>query len=223
MKRHSLPVALLLWGALFTGCEKDTTQDATPYGIHYQLTTSNPTTVLSTVPSEHETTRMQAAVSWKSGSAVARRIRFQAVGDDEVDIRTGVPTNIVMMGPATNLGMITLPAGDYEDARFTIELSPTNPFLLTGEYNGTPLVLQIPGPIQFELSEAALSIAARTHYRALTTLNLSRILSGITADGLSEAEESNGQILIAPNSNVQLYNIILNNLKNLGELEFGKQ
>jgi hypothetical protein len=223
MKRHSFPVALLLSGTLFTGCEKEANESPTLYGIHYQLTTSNPATVLGTAPTGEGAARMQATVSWKSGSAVARRIRFEAVGDDEVDIRTAVPTQIAMIGPATDLGMITIPAGDYEDARFTIELSATDPFQLTGDYNGTPLVLQIPGPIHFELSEATLSIAARTHYRALTTLNLSRILSGITADRLSEAFESNGQILISPNSNVPLYNIILNNMKNLGELEFGKQ
>lgn len=223
MKRHSLPLMVLLGGALMMGCEKEATGDTTPYGIHYQLTTSNPSTVLGTVPTGEGAARMQASVSWKSGSAVARRIRFEAEGDDEVDIRTGVPTQIVMMGPATNLGMIPIPAGEYEDARFTIELSPNDAFQLSGDYNGTPLALLIPGPISFELEESTLSIAARTNYRALTTLNLSILLTGITADMLSEAQISNGQILISPDANTRLYHIIAANVKNLGELEFGKQ
>ena len=217
MKKQSYPLALLLCGVLFTGCEKD--EEAT-YGVYYQLTTSNPTTVLGTSPTEGRTARMQAAVSWKSGSAVARRIRFEGVGDTEIDIRTGTPTNINQIGPATSLGMISLPAGDYEEVRFTIELSHSDPFQLTGDYNGTPLVLQVTTPIDFVLDEGDLSIAARTNYNALTTLNLSQLLNGISASMLSDAMVSNGQILISPSSNVTLYNLIVANMKDLGALQF---
>lgn len=223
MKRHSLPAALLLCGAFFIGCEKEDTANTTTYGIHYQLTTSNPSTLLGKTFSGERTAGVQTTVSWKSGSAVARRIRFEASGDDEVDIRTAAPTNITMPGPATDLGLITVPAGNYEDVRFTIELSRTEPFLLTGDYNGTPLVLQVTAPLDIVLDRDLLTIDANTNYRALTTLNLSRVLRGISAVMMSDATVSNGQILISASSNTRLYNIILENMKDWSSWEFGKQ
>ena len=223
MKRHSLPAALLLCGVLFMACEKEDTSYNTTYGVQYQLATSNPSTVLGTVPTEGRTAQTLASVSWRSGSAVARRIRFEGTGEDEIDIRTGVPTPIQMVGPATSLGILEVPAGTYEEVRFTIELSRTDPFQLTGDFNGTPLLLQVTDPIDIELERDALTIDALTNYTALTTLNLSSILAGITADMLSEATVSNGQILISATSNTRLYQIILANMKSLGELEFGKQ
>lgn len=210
-------------GVLFMGCEKDDTTPDTPYGIQYQLATSHPATVLGTTPTDGGTARTQAALSWRSGSAVARRIRFQGISDDEIDIRTGVPTPIVMVGPATDLGRIEVPAGDYEEVRFTIELSHTDPFQLTGDYNGTPLLLQITAPIDITLERDALTIDAQTNYHATTTLNLSQLLSGITAGMLSEAALSNGEIHISATSNTRLYDIIVANLANWGELEFGRQ
>lgn len=214
---------MLLCGALFMGCEKEDTTHNTTYGIQYQLATSNPSMVLGTTPSEGRTARMQAAVSWRSGSAVARRIRFQGMSDDEIDIRTGVPTPIVMVGPATDLGRIEVPAGDYEEVRFTIELSHTDPFQLTGDYNGTPLLLQITGPVDITLERDALTIDALTNYTATTTLNLSQLLSGITAGMLSEAALSNGEIHISSTSNTRMYDLIVANMKSWGELEFAKQ
>lgn len=220
MKRHSFPVALLLCSVLFTGCDKEDLVDTTPYGVYYQLTTSNPSSVLSSMPTAQGTTRVLGDLTWKSGSAVARYIRFRGLGDREVDIRTSAPTSISMIGPPTDLGMIAIPAGDYEEVRFTIELSRTDPFVLTGDFNGTSLVVQLTDPIDIEVDEAALSIAPRTNYRLLTTLNLSRVLSGISAAMLSEAMGSNGQILISAHSNEGLYNIIKGNIRKLGELEF---
>lgn len=223
MKRHSFPAALLLCGVLFMACEKEDTSYNTTYGVQYQLATSNPTTVLGTAPTDGRTAQTLASVSWRSGSAVARRIRFQGMGDDEIDIRTGVPTPIAMVGPATALGTLEVPAGAYEEVRFTIELSRTDPFQLTGDFNGTPLLLQVTDPIDIQMERDVLTIDALTNYTALATLNLSSLLSGITGDMLSEAAVSNGQILISATSNTRLYQIILVNMKAMGALEFGKK
>lgn len=220
MKRHRLPVYLLWCGVLFMACEKENT-DAT-YGVRYQITTSNPSSLLGTFPAgiNSNTERTATTVSWTSGSAVARRIRFEGTGDNEVDIRIDVPQNITLIGPSTTLGELYIPVGDYQDARFTIELSRTDPFVLTGNVDGTPIVLQVPPPLSFEMDRSTLSVLASTNYDATTTLNLSRVLNGITADMLADAALTNGQILISPTSNQRIYNLMLANMKTLGELEF---
>jgi hypothetical protein len=226
MKRHSLPVCVLLCSVLFMACEHDSVPEELPvYGVHYQLATSNQPTVLGNTPSgvSAATAKTATTVSWRSGSAVARRISFQATGDDEVDIRTAAPGLINLVGVPTNLGMLSIPKGSYTDARFTIELSPTDPFQLTGDFNGTPLVLQITSPISFELDQEELAIADLTNYNAVTTLNLSRVFNGVSSALLSEATLSNGQIVISPASNTRIYNIMLENMKDLAELEFAKR
>jgi hypothetical protein len=50
-------------------------------------------------------------------------------------------------------------------------------------------------------------------------MDLAAINKGITASALSNAVKTNGDVLISPNVNVDLYDIIVRNLRDLGEEE----
>ena len=64
------------------------------------------------------------------------------------------------------------------------------------------------------------TVLANNGYNALTTLNLSLLTRGITQTMLDNAVKTNGTILINSLSNVDLYNIILNNLNECDDIDF---
>ena len=64
------------------------------------------------------------------------------------------------------------------------------------------------------------TVSANSGYNALTSLNLSLLSRGITQIMLENAVKTNGTIVISSSLNVDLYNIILNNLKESDEIEF---
>jgi uncharacterized membrane protein len=56
--------------------------------------------------------------------------------------------------------------------------------------------------------------------KALTTINLSLLTTGVSELMLNNAVLTNGTIIISSTSNANIYNIILNNLHDSDEVEF---
>ena len=66
------------------------------------------------------------------------------------------------------------------------------------------------------------TLLSNTGYHALTTLNLSLLTRGISQAMLDNAAKTNGAIVISSSSNVDLYTIIFNNLRDCDGMEFDK-
>ena len=120
-----------------------------------------------------------------------------------------------------------LPAGSYKEVEFKVELNPTatEPALsLNGTYTSTgpaiPIIFRIATPLEIETEMNNVTVLANNGYNALTTLNLSLLTRGMSQTMLDNAVKTNGTILINSSSNVDLFNIILNNLKECDDIDF---
>ena len=198
-------------------CKKE--NSGTP-GISYQLQTSNRSSVLGRVASGN--------IVWTSGFGNASEVKFEGKGPSgEIQYKSTLQQRIDLFSGISTLGNVTLPAGSYKEVEFKVELNPTATepaLLLNGTYTSTgpavPIIFRIATPLEIETEMNNVTVLANNGYNALTTLNLSLLTRGITQTMLDNAVKTNGTILINSSSNVDLYNIILNNLKECDDIDF---
>ncbi len=125
------------------------------------------------------------------------------------------------------LGVITIPSGSYEEIKFEVEIQPNGneaAFQLKGNFTNalglvTPVTLNVNAMIEIDSKQLNLTIVDGNNLTALTTLNLSSLTTGITESMYNAATRTNGAIEISSTSNADIYNIILDNLKNCGGVE----
>ena len=198
-------------------CKKE---NSDPPGISYQLQTSNRSSVVGRVASGN--------IVWVSGYGNASEVKFEGKGPSgEIEYKTTVQQRIDLFSGISTLGNVTLPPGSYQEVEFEVKLNPTTTepaLLLNGTYTSTgpaiPIVFRIATPLEIETELNNVNVVANNGYNALTTLNLSLLTRGITQTMLDNAVKTNGTILINSLSNVDLYNIILNNLKECDDIDF---
>ena len=189
-------------------------------GIKYQLQTTNRSAVIARTTTGN--------LLWASGSAFATEVKFQAKKDNhEVEFKSQSPQLIDLFLPVTILGTITLDPGTYTEVEFEVELNPngSNTALeLNGQYTSgsvtTPVKFTVNAPLELKNEKNNVVIKDNNSYKALTTINLSLITTGVTEVMFNSAVRTSGTILISSTSNVNIYNIILANLHNSDEVEF---
>ena len=198
-------------------CKKE---NSDPPGISYKLQTTNRSSVVGRVESGN--------IVWTSGFGNASEVKFEGKGPSgEIEYKSNVQQRIDLFSGIFTLGNVTLPAGSYKEVEFKVELNPTATepaLLLNGTYTSTgpvvPIIFRITAPLEIKTEINNVTVVANNGYNALTTLNLSLLTRGITQTMLDNAVKTNGTILINSSSNVDLYNIILNNLKECDDIDF---
>lgn len=198
-------------------CKKDSSENL---GITYQLQTNNRSSVVGRV--------MSGDVVWNSGFVNATEVKFEAENSSgEIEYKSSLQQRINLFSGVSTLGNVTLPAGTYEEVEFEVKLNPTatEPALsLNGTYasNGAsvPITFSISAPLELETELDNVTVSANNSYNALTTLNLSLLTRGISQAMLDNAVKTNGVIVVNSSSNVDLYNIIFNNLRDCDGIEF---
>ena len=213
-----LTTLFILAATLFlASCKKE---NSDPPGISYKLQTSNRSSVVGRVASGN--------IVWVSGFGNASEVKFEGKAPSgEIEYKSTIQQRIDLFSGVSNLGNLTLPAGTYNEVEFEVKLNPTATepaLLLNGTYTSTgaavPIIFRIAAPIEIETEVNNVTVVANNGYNALTTLNLSLLTRGITQAMLDNAVRTNGSILINSLSNVDLYNIILNNLKECDDMDF---
>ena len=198
-------------------CKKE---NSDPPGISYKLQTSNRSSVVGRVAAGN--------IVWTSGYGNASEVKFEGKAPSgELEYKTTVQQRIDLFSGISTLGNVTLPPGSYQEVEFEVKLNPTATepaLLLNGTYTSTgpaiPIVFRIATPLEIETELNNVTVLANNGYNALTTLNLSLLTRGISQTMLDNAVKTNGTILINSSSNVDLYNIILNNLKECDDIDF---
>ena len=213
-----LTTLFILAATLFlASCKKE---NSDPPGISYKLQTSNRSSVVGRVASGN--------IVWVSGFGNASEVKFEGKAPSgEIEYKSTIQQRIDLFSGVSNLGNLTLPAGTYNEVEFEVKLNPTATepaLLLNGTYTSTgaaiPIIFRIAAPIEIETEVNNVTVVANNGYNALTTLNLSLLTRGMTQAMLDNAVRTNGTILINSLSNVDLYNIILNNLKECDDMDF---
>ena len=194
----------------------------TSSSMQFQLGIVNPLVTVNLVASP-------GTILWNSGSAYATQVKLEAKQNGtEVEFKTTTPRLIDPFAPvAGTMGNVTLPAGTYTELEFKISLDQngsTPALVLNGQYtNASNTVI----PVQFVLNSAFIlkseqnniTVTANGSITALTTLDMSLISNGITQAMLNSATVSGGKIIISALSNINLYNIIINNLQQFHHVE----
>ncbi len=201
----------------FVSCKKSSNSAS---GIKYQLQTTNRSAVIARTTSGN--------LQWTSGFGSATEIKFEAkTNNNEAEFKSEVPQHIDLFSSVVTLGNITLTPGTYTEVEFEVELNPTStdPALeLKGQFtdNGitTPVIFRVSSPIEIKNEKSNVVITDNNSYKALTTLNLALLTTGVTESMLNNASSTNGTIMISSTSNISIYNIILNNLHDSDEVEF---
>lgn len=206
-------VAILFLGS----CSKSGTDgtSATPASLQLQLTTSNPFVAINKITS--------GSITWTSGYAYAIESKLEAKQNtSQLEFKSSNAVLVNLFGSViTGLGNIVIPAGTYTEVEYkiTINQNGSTPALeLNGQYTNNlgvviPVVFDINSLFILKAEQTNIVVGGSTSITALTTLNLSSICSGITQAMMNSATISSGKIIISASSNVNLYNILINNLQ----------
>jgi len=202
---------------LFISCKKSSTNAS---GIKYQLQTTNRSSVIARTTTGN--------LQWTSGFGSATEVKFEAKNNNhDVEFKSQSPQLIDLFLAVATLGTITLDPGTYTEVEFEVELNPSgsNAALeLNGQYTSgsvtTPVKFIVNSPLELKNEKNNVVVTGNNSYKALTTINLSLLTTGVSELMLNNAVRTNGTIIISSTSNANIYNIILNNLHDSDEVEF---
>jgi hypothetical protein len=217
MKLNTLLFATLVIGLSLSSCKKNN-QDGS---IHYQLKATNPTASFRKATTGSTTAaRLNGTLTWNSGFVNATEIKFEAkYNSSEIEYKSKAQQRIDLFSSLSALGSITLPPGAYKEVEFKIETTPASnePSLeLRGTYNGIPVILRVDNAFEFKAEKEGVDITESNGYTAVTNLNLALLTQGITDADLTNAVQTNGQVIISTTSNSNLFAKLLDSL---GECE----
>lgn len=217
MKLNTLLFTIAVAGLSLAGCKKDNKDGS----VRYQLKSTNPGSSLAKAATGTPTSaRLNGTLTWNSGFVNATEIKFEAkTNNSEIEYRSIAKQRLDLFSALSSLGSITIPPGTYNEVEFKIEIAPAGnePALeLKGTYNGTPVTLRVDNAFEFKAEKEGVTITGNNGYTAITTLNLALLTQGITDADLSNATQTNGEIVISATLNTNLFAKILDSL---GECE----
>jgi hypothetical protein len=205
----------------FSSCSKSGSGD-TASSMQFQLGITNPLVTVNLIASPN-------TILWTSGSAYATQVKLEANQNaSQVEFKSTTPHQIDLFASvAGTLGNISIPAGTYTELELKIALTQngsTPSMELNGSYTNaanvvTPVVFDLNAAFELKTEQNNVTVTGNTSLTALTTLNLSLVSSGITQAMLNSATVSGGKIIISSSSNINLYNIIVNNLQQFHHCE----
>ena len=215
MKLHFLLAAAALSSLMFS-CKKENAASSSS-NVHYQLTATDRTSSVGAANSDGSGLRTDATITWNTGFANVTELKFEAKNrESEISYRSKTDHRVDLFNPSPSVGTILIPSGDYDQVKFKIGLAPANnePALeLTGNYNGTPVILRVTHPVEIKGAQRNVTITDNNGYTAITDLNLSELLNDVSAHDLNNASRTNGQIIVSSSSNTNIYNKLIRNLR----------
>ncbi len=211
--------ATLAMGLMMASCSKDngTVTPAGPEntGINFGLRAVNGSTGI------HQRTTAGGILHWTSGYANPTEVKFEAKSKDtKIEYKSKNDTRIDLFAPvAPHFGYFMLPAGTYKEIELKLKLDNAGPepaLYLAGTYSDQglviPVVFRVDDNIEIKTELKDVTIDNTTSIAAITDLDLSSYMSGVTESMLRNAQLTNGTLVISEDSNRSLYNLILKNL-----------
>lgn len=171
-------------------------------------------------------TESAATVTWTSGFANAKELKFHAVsGSGNIEYRSTIATKIDLFDSTGFLGNISVPAGNYKEVKFRIGVAPsgTEPGIeLRGSYNGTPVIFWLSKPFFLETKAKNVTIDSTSSYTALNNLSLPMLTDNISNSLFDGAFKTDGTIIISADSNRSIYEKMLANIMAATKIKFFK-
>lgn len=211
---HALCGAVLLSGAFFTSCKKNSNDaPVNPVSsdsayITYKVTSTNRDSGLI-----HFTTVRGAGkqVAFKGNSSTSGRVELYKYNFQPSDFMTD----------SFALTTLAVPNGAYQNAEFNYQLIPSRDpaLMLAGTWtaNGAsvPVEINIDNFVEVSTMLPTATLQAGHNYSALLNLDLQALQAGIYPGDLTSATRTNGKIVIAYYSNPALLQVLINNINNV--------
>lgn len=222
-------IVILMMCVLFAGCKKaDSAATATDPQLTFALVPDNPQVTFSATQTSGGlttfTTTSKQAFAWHAGTANITRFRLNAKRGGMVsEYVSGALNGVNLFSLHTLLSTITIPKGDYTEARATVVFTQTNaapyPLTLLGTYTtgaGTAIPVEFDMNDNMEISVTVSNIIAdgTKNFTANIAMHLSAFLNSVSAQEIDMATRTNGTILINNKvvNNIALYNKIKANM-----------
>ena len=213
-----LGATIALTTLFFIGCSKNNSSGSA--ALKFQVQTTNRISTIARVDA--------GDIQWTSGFGSATEIKFEAkMNGNEVEQKSQTIQKLDLFSAISTLGNVTLAPGTYSEVEFKVELNPTSTdaaMELTGKYTSggvtTPVVFRVSDALELKNEKNNVVVTDNSTYKAITTIDLSLITTGISQAMLNSAVKTNGTILITPAINSGIYTILLGNLHNSDEVEF---
>lgn len=215
MKLHSLLAGAAIC-SLIVSCKKEAVSEDGS-NVRYQLLASDRSSAAGAANLEGSAFRTEATITWNTGFANVTELKFDAKSrENDISYRSRSDHRVDLFDPSPSIGTVLIPSGDYDQVKFKIGLAPANgePALeLTGDYNGTPVVLRVNQPIEIKGAQRNVTITDNNGYTAITDLDLSTLFNDVSANALNNATRTNGTIILSSSSNQSIYNKLVRNLR----------
>jgi hypothetical protein len=213
-----LSTSIALTTLFFIGCSKNNSSGSA--AVNFQLQTTNRIATIARVDAGN--------IQWTSGFGSATEIKFEAkLNGNEMEQKSQTVQKVDLFSAISTLGNITLAPGTYSEVEFKVELNPTGTdaaMELSGQYTSggvtTPVVFRVTDALELKNEKSNVVVTDNSAYKAITTIDLSLITTGVTQSMLNSAIKTNGTILITSAINPGIYNILLSNLHNSDDVEF---
>jgi hypothetical protein len=229
---HSYFLVIIFAGGLMTSCKKDqsltnsSSSNSTQSNVAFQLKAVNQSAVVNRLSTITNKTN-GATIKWISAVASVSMIKFEAKNNgSEVEFKSNINKTVDLFSDSNFLGNIKIPNGTFTEVEFKAQLTPigNNPALElnaivdlgTGNVN---VIFRADENIEVKGEKANVTLTDSTLHNAITSLNMSSLVNGISSTALSNAVLTNGDLLITSSINQNLYKIIVKNLKDLNDEE----
>lgn len=234
MKTLKMIVGLALITVItITSCKKESNNPSST-SLEFKMQATNKSTSLLKAVAMLAT----SGLTWDTCFINVSKIDFEAEkrgneqshDSSEIHIEWNGPKKIDLFSLTSVIGDISLQPGIYDEISIKInalkaDAGASPVFYLAGTYTNNvnsviPIEVIINDNFEFKVKKEGSILDATNDYTNLINLNLTMLMSGITASGLNTATLTNGKIIISSSSNVSLYNKINTNFSSCAETDF---
>jgi hypothetical protein len=246
MKRASLiiPVLLIAMALGFFACKKDnpvgSTATNSTLGIKLQALNKSFSLPVSNNGTK-SSSAITATITWDTARMVVSRIKYEAEMKSVVTHRDSIkiayewngPQEVNLFDTNITLGNFILQPGHYDEIELKVDGNKQdagiNPvFYLHGLYAGNdssvfPVIVTVNESVMFktEKDSVEVAVADNSAFNSIIQLYLDQLMADILPSALDSAVLTNGAIVISADSNIDLYRIIMRNLRKNHHCEHG--
>lgn len=225
-------MAALLLGVCFTSCNKDeytatpATSNVNGNGTAYTTSVNGNPGTTSAVSPEGETTNPSSTSygwKWNSADVYIGNVFVKTVKDgDQAQAQTVelngrysiLPNPVVLPVPVLTTGTYT-----RIDVSANVQNTATGALTINGVLGpgapGLPVVIRVEEPMQLLYNAMNKVIGANEKYRLAIRINVTALNNTLNDQDAANARVAGGPIEISKNQNAELYNKIMQNIKNI--------
>ena len=228
----------------FFACKKDSSSSSSSSNstLGFKLQALNKSYSLPVIANGMKSTSaVTASLTWDTASMIVSNIKYEADLKSVISHHDSLkiayewngPQEVNMFDSNITLGNFTLQPGYYDEIELKVEGNKQDAgnkpvFYLHGLYSGNdstswPVIVAVYESVMFKTEKDSVEVtsAGNTAFNSIIQLYLDQLMADIQPSALDNATLTNGAIVISKDTNVELYRIIMRNLRMNHHCEHG--